>query len=103
MTVVGDNGDVFPDDPDESADSDGDGVGDNADPCPNNAADDTDGDGLCGATYTVCASGCMFTSINSAIDAADDGDIILLSAETYSEGEAVQGRRQGGHPAGHHR
>ena len=31
---VGDNGDVFPSDPDEWADSDGDGVGDNMDDFP---------------------------------------------------------------------
>lgn len=31
---VGDNGDAFPSDPSETADSDGDGIGDNADACP---------------------------------------------------------------------
>ena len=29
-------------------------------------------------TLTVCASGCQYTSINAAIDAASDGDVILL-------------------------
>lgn len=37
-------------------------------------------------TISVCASGCDFTSINAAIAAADDGYVIELSAETYSEG-----------------
>ncbi len=37
------------------------------------------------ATYTVCASGCDFSSIQAAIDAASDGDIIDLASETYTE------------------
>ena len=40
-------------------------------------------------TRTVCASGCDFTSINAAIDASSNGDVIQLSAETYSEGSAI--------------
>ena len=40
-------------------------------------------------TLTVCASGCQYTSINAAIDAASDGDVILLAAETYLEGAAI--------------
>jgi predicted outer membrane repeat protein len=40
-------------------------------------------------TLTVCASGCQYTSINAAIDAASDGDVILLSAETYYEGARI--------------
>ena len=40
-------------------------------------------------TITVCASGCDHTSINAAIDAASDGDVIQLSDETYHEGEAI--------------
>ena len=40
-------------------------------------------------TITVCASGCQFTSINDAIDAASDGELILLAAETYFEGEPI--------------
>ena len=42
------NADVFPEDPTEWADSDGDGVGDNADAFPNDATEtlDTDGDGM---------------------------------------------------------
>ncbi|MEM7082063.1 MAG: H-type lectin domain-containing protein, partial [Pseudomonadota bacterium] len=45
---VGDNGDAFPNDPTETADSDGDGVGDNADVFPNDPAEtaDSDGDGV---------------------------------------------------------
>ncbi|MCP4835897.1 MAG: right-handed parallel beta-helix repeat-containing protein [Phycisphaera sp.] len=40
-------------------------------------------------TRTVCAIGCDFQSINAAIAAADDGDIIQLSAETYTEGSPI--------------
>jgi len=40
-------------------------------------------------TITVCSSGCDHTSINAAIDAASDGDVIQLSAEIYSEGEVI--------------
>ncbi len=45
---VGDNADAFPNDANESIDSDGDGVGDNADAFPNDANEsvDTDGDGV---------------------------------------------------------
>lgn len=40
-------------------------------------------------TITVCASGCDYTSINEAIAAAKDGDVIQLAAETYREGEQI--------------
>jgi hypothetical protein len=40
-------------------------------------------------TITVCASGCDYTSINVAIDAASDGDVIQLAAETYYEGAEI--------------
>lgn len=40
-------------------------------------------------TITVCAKGCDYTSINAAIAAASDGDVIQLAAETYFEGEQV--------------
>ena len=40
-------------------------------------------------TITVCASGCDYTSINAAIDAASDGDVIQLAAETYFEGQVI--------------
>ena len=40
-------------------------------------------------TITVCASGCDFTSVNAAISAANDYDVIQLAAETYFEGEQI--------------
>ena len=40
-------------------------------------------------TYTVCAVGCQYTSINAAINAAEDGDTIQLFAETYYEGVPI--------------
>ena len=40
-------------------------------------------------TLTVCATGCDYTSINAAVDAASDGYVILLSAETYTEGSVI--------------
>ena len=40
-------------------------------------------------TITVCASGCDDTSINAAIIAASDGDVIQLAAETYFEGSQI--------------
>jgi hypothetical protein len=45
---MGDNGDIFPFDPDEWADADGDGVGDNGDPFPSDPDEwvDSDGDGV---------------------------------------------------------
>jgi hypothetical protein len=45
---VGDNADAFPEDPNETVDSDGDGVGDNGDAFPNDPSEsvDTDGDGV---------------------------------------------------------
>ena len=45
---VGDNTDIFPYDPLETADSDGDGVGDNTDELPNDSTEqkDSDGDGV---------------------------------------------------------
>ncbi|MBG81121.1 MAG: hypothetical protein CMJ39_10515, partial [Phycisphaerae bacterium] len=40
-------------------------------------------------TITVCASGCDFSSINAAIGAAAEGDVIQLQAETYLEGAPI--------------
>ena len=40
-------------------------------------------------TITVCASGCDYTSINAAINAASDGEVIQLAAETYFEGQVI--------------
>ncbi|MAB29264.1 MAG: hypothetical protein CMJ53_08320 [Planctomycetaceae bacterium] len=40
-------------------------------------------------TITVCAVGCDHTSINEAIDVANNGDIIQLSAESYQEGTVI--------------
>ncbi len=39
--------------------------------------------------FTVCSSGCDFTTIQSAIDAATGGDTIGVSAGTYSENITV--------------
>ncbi len=40
-------------------------------------------------TITVCAKGYQYASINAAIDAASDGDVIQLSAQTYRESETI--------------
>ena len=40
-------------------------------------------------TVTVCASGCNYTSINAAIAAAQNGDVIQLAAQTYLEGAVI--------------
>ena len=47
-----------------------------------------------GDVITVCSSGCEYTSINDAIGAAEEGDIIQLSPEVYVEGAPIttQGR-----------
>jgi len=42
-----------------------------------------------GATYTVCGSGCDFTSIQAAVDAASNGDTINVGAGTYNENMVV--------------
>jgi hypothetical protein len=43
-------------------------------------------------TYTVCASGCDFSSIQTAINAAISGDTINLSGETFTEPFYVDGK-----------
>lgn len=40
-------------------------------------------------TITVCASGCEYTSINTAILVANEGDILKLHDETYMEGIVI--------------
>ena len=40
-------------------------------------------------TWTVCSSGCDFTLIQDAVDAATEDDTIQLSAETYLENVTV--------------
>ena len=40
-------------------------------------------------TYTVCPDGCHYTSIQDAIDASSDGDVIQLQAGEYFEGEVI--------------
>ncbi len=41
------------------------------------------------ATCTVCASGCLFTSVNAAYAAAADGDVITIDTGTYPTGIEV--------------
>ena len=71
---VGDNADAFPNDSNETSDSDGDGVGDNADAFPNdpNETSDSDGDGV-----GDNADGCQNTEYGSEVD--DDGCVIQTS------------------------
>ncbi len=42
-----------------------------------------------GATWTVCESGCAYSVIQDAIDAATPGDIITIAAGTYVENLVV--------------
>lgn len=48
--------------------------------------------GLHAATHSVCASGCDFTSIQAANDAAANGDTLALSPETFFEGDVLLDR-----------
>jgi len=55
------------------------------------------GDGAAGGaaeptTWTVCSSGCDFTSIQAAVSAARDGDTIELGAETFIENVEIARR-----------
>ena len=36
------------------------------------------------AEWQVCPSGCAYSSIQAAVDAASDGDVIKMAAGTYS-------------------
>ena len=38
-------------------------------------------------THTVCASGCDYSSIQAAVNAASNGDTLSLSPETFNEGD----------------
>ena len=40
-------------------------------------------------TLTVCPTGCDFSTVNAAIDAAVNGDVIELAAETYAPGAVI--------------
>lgn len=40
-----------------------------------------------GATLTVCATGCDYSSIQAAVDAAASGDTLSLSPQTFVEGD----------------
>jgi hypothetical protein len=47
---------------------------------------------LMAVTRTVCSSGCDFTSIQAAVDASRNNDLILLGAEFFSENVVVNKR-----------
>lgn len=92
--------DVFPGDPTESADTDGDGVGDNSDPdldgdgIPNAQDTDTDGDGVLDAqdafpndpTESVDTDG---DGVGNNSDPDLDGDGVLNADDPDSDGDGV--------------
>ena len=45
--------------------------------------------GCAANTYTVCLSGCDYTSIQEAVNAAQPGDIIEVQSGTYYENVVV--------------
>lgn len=62
-----------------------DGCG-NTGTCGSCAAGQTcNGVGQCVSSCTVCSSGCPFTAVQAAIDAAKSGDTITICTGTYSE------------------
>ena len=40
-------------------------------------------------TWTVCSSGCDYTSIQDAVDGAVSGDVLELGAETFVENVSI--------------
>jgi predicted outer membrane repeat protein len=50
----------------------------------------TIGDMQLNATYTVCANGCDFSSIQTAIDSVNAGDTLSLAAETFTESIIIE-------------
>ena len=80
---MGDNGDAFPDDSTESADTDGDGVGDNGDAFPNDASEptDTDGDGV--------GDNSDWNATDSTESNDNDGDGVGDNADTDDDDDGV--------------
>jgi hypothetical protein len=96
---VGDNADVFPDDPAEWADTDKDGVGDNGDAFPNDASETADsdsdevGDGVDNCPFDANKDQADLDGDNTG-DACDldiDGDLVsnLEDAFPYDEAESA--------------
>lgn len=51
--------------------------------------EDEVGEGVEEAVSTVCLSGCYYSSIQAAIDAAKDGDVVEVESGTYNENLVV--------------